>query len=144
MKINRTKRASALALLICLLLTSLPTSYLADGIEDKVPATAVGAGAPGVYEWAEDAVVIEVSTAEDILSLAQNCRINSWSVGKTVVLKNDIDMTGVAFSGIPTFGGLFIGQGYTIKGLNITEKGSVAGFFRYLQETEVVDGVRLE
>lgn len=145
MKINRTKSASAFVLLICLLLTSLPTSYLADVIEDdRAPVATVGAGAPGVYEFAEDAVVIEVSTVEDLLALAQNCRINSWSVGKIVVLKNDIDLTGTAFSGIPTFGGLFVGQGYTIKGLNITEKGSVAGFFRYLQETAVVDGVRLE
>ncbi len=48
------------------------------------------------------------------------------------------------FSSIPTFGGTFDGQGYTIYGLTITGSGNVRGLFRYLQSGGVVQNVSLE
>ncbi len=48
------------------------------------------------------------------------------------------------FSSIPTFGGTFDGQGYTISGLTITGSGNVRGLFRYLQSGGVVQNVSLE
>lgn len=53
-------------------------------------------------------------------------------------------MTGVEFSGIPTFGGIFLGQGYTISGLSLRQNSSVVGLFRYTQMTAVIDSVKVE
>ena len=37
-------------------------------------------------------------------------------------------MTDYTFEGIPTFSGNFWGQGYTIKGIELVQDGSVVGF----------------
>ena len=117
----------AVIMAICLIISCSPVTFLADKTTTDIP---------------EDAIYI--STVEDVLALAEMCKVNTWSVGKTVVLNSDIDMSEVDFYGIPTFGGVFIGKGFTIKGLNLKEDGSVVGFFRYLQKTAVVENVKLE
>ena len=76
---------------------------------------------------------IQIQSAEDLALLSQNCTLDSWSQGKTVVLDQDIDLRGSAFQPIPTFGGTFDGQGHTISGLTITGSGGTRGLFRYLQ-----------
>lgn len=81
---------------------------------------------------------VTVSTAQDLLDLAQSCRLDSWSRGLTVVLAADIDLTDSGFSGIPTFGGTLEGGGHTISGLDLSGDGSVQGLFRYLQQGAVV------
>ena len=35
---------------------------------------------------------IEISTSEDMISLSQKCRLDTWSVDKRVILKNDISL----------------------------------------------------
>ena len=76
---------------------------------------------------------IYLRTAEDLAGFSRNCTLDSWSQGKTVYLEADIDLTGVDFAPIPTFGGTFEGQGHTISGLSITGSGNVRGLFRYIQ-----------
>lgn len=128
MKHNRIRKVvSAFVLVACMIFAMLPVPVLADPVGTEIPADA-----------------IYISTPEDLLALAENCRVNTWSVGKTVVLSNDIDMSGTEFSGIPTFGGTFMGQEHIISGLNIVNEGSVVGFFRYLQETAVVENLTLQ
>lgn len=78
---------------------------------------------------------IYLRTAEDLAGFSRNCTLDSWSQGKTVYLEADIDLTGVDFAPIPTFGGTFEGQGHTISGLSITGSGNVRGLFRYIQPT---------
>ena len=90
----------------------------------------------------EDAIYL--SSAEDIVALAENCVLNTWSIDKTVVLNNDIDMSDVEFTGIPTFAGKFYGQNHKITGVYMEQDASVVGFFRYLQEGAVVENVILE
>lgn len=90
----------------------------------------------------EDAIYL--STADDILALAENCIDDDWSIGKTIVLANDIDMSGVEFKGIPTFGGTFYGQGHVISGLDTNYEASVVGFFRYTQSKAVIDDLHVE
>ena len=87
---------------------------------------------------AESAGSIYLRTTEDLAELSRNCTLDSWSQGKTVYLEADIDLTGVDFSPIPTFGGTFEGQGHTISGLSITGSGNVRGLFRYIQPTGAV------
>lgn len=70
---------------------------------------------------------IYLRTAEDLAGFSRNCTLDSWSQGKTVYLEADIDLTGVDFAPIPTFGGTFEGQGHTISGLSITGSGNGAG-----------------
>ena len=87
---------------------------------------------------AESTGSIYLRTTEDLAELSRNCTLDSWSQGKTVYLEADIDLTGVDFSPIPTFGGTFEGQGHTISGLSITGSGNVRGLFRYIQPTGAV------
>lgn len=84
----------------------------------------------------EDA--IHIKTAEDLLELAENCRLDTWSHGKTVILDADISLEGVAFTPIPTFGGTFDGSGHTISGIELLDGNAPAGIFGTLQQTAVV------
>ena len=79
-----------------------------------------------------------ISTVEEFLTFAENCRLDSYSQGLTVYLKKSLDLTGVPFEGIPVFAGTFEGGGYTISGLSLTADGSVQGLFRYLTADAVV------
>lgn len=81
---------------------------------------------------------ISIRTAEDLEQLAQSCSLDTWSQGKTVVLEEDLDLSGQSFTPIPTFGGTFDGQGHTISGLSVTAGGSVQGLFRYVQQGAVI------
>ena len=87
---------------------------------------------------------IQIATAEQLEALARDCRLDSWSEGRIVVVTEDIDLTGSDFAGIPTFGGALEGQGHTIRGLNLTEEGSVQGLFRYLQQDARVQDLHVE
>ena len=87
---------------------------------------------------AGSADTVYLRTAEDLAEFSQNCTLDSWSQGKTVYLEADIDLTGVDFTPIPTFGGTFEGQGHTISGLFLTGSGNVRGLFRYIQPTGAV------
>ena len=76
---------------------------------------------------------VTVSSAEDLRQLAEDCALDTWSQGKTVLLTADLDLTKEDFTPIPTFGGAFLGQGHTISGVNLTASGSNQGLFRYIQ-----------
>lgn len=129
------KKLCVIAIAGCMTLSSMPLTIYAEPTDTEA-------------EEVEDVEISEgaiyLSSAEDIVTLAENCVDDAWSVDKVVVLKNDIDMSGVDFTGIPTFGGIFIGQGYIISGLDMEQDMTVMGFFRYLQKSAVVDNVRLE
>lgn len=60
---------------------------------------------------AEGGDTVFVRTAEDLVQLAENCTLDSWSQGRIVRLQADIDLSGTDFTPIPTFGGTFEGQG---------------------------------
>lgn len=76
---------------------------------------------------------VAVSSAEDLRQLAKNCALDTWSQGKTVLLTADLDLAKEDFTPIPTFGGVFLGQGHSISGMNLTAPGSNQGLFRYIQ-----------
>ena len=65
--------------------------------------------------------------------MAKDCALDAWSRDKTVVLTAGLDLTGADFTPIPTFGGVFDGQGHAISGLSLTASGSTVGLFRYVQ-----------
>lgn len=79
-----------------------------------------------------DGSTIEIHTVADFLEFAKNCKTDGWSIGKEVVLKSDLDISGVGFEGIAYFNGTFRGCGYTISFLGMEPMGSHYGFFRYI------------
>ncbi|WP_295340894.1 GLUG motif-containing protein [uncultured Subdoligranulum sp.] len=99
--------------------------------------------APAACAEGEEPATLEISTADQLLALARDCRLDSWSRGRTVVLTADIDLTGCDFTGIPTFGGTLEGEGYTVSGLTLSEEGSVQGLFRYIQQDAVVQNLHV-
>lgn len=89
----------------------------------------------------ETAAQLSISSAEEFLAFAENCRLDSYSKDLTVTLEKNIDLSGVEFTPIPTFSGHFDGQGHIISGLSITGDGSAQGLFRYLTATAVVENL---
>jgi len=87
---------------------------------------------------------VEIASVQDLMELAENCRLDSWSEGKTVVLTADIDLSGTDFSPIPSFQGRFEGGGHTISGLSLTGKGSRVGLFRVIEEGGFVEDLTVE
>lgn len=83
---------------------------------------------------------VSLRTAEDLVTLAQRCTLDTWSQGKTVRLEADLDLSGTDFTAIPTFGGTFEGNGHTISGLSLSGESTV-GLFRSLQEGAVVQNL---
>ena len=90
-----------------------------------------------------EAETIVIQNAEDLLELAENCTLDSWSRGKTIELQADIYLEDVAFLPIPTFGGVFDGKGHSVIGLDITESVSPAGLFAVVQEGAVVKNLNV-
>ena len=86
---------------------------------------------------------IHISSADDLILLARNCTLNTWSQDKTVELDADVSLDGVDFAPIPSFGGTFNGNGHTISGLTISGKYSTAGLFAELQESAVVKNLNV-
>lgn len=79
---------------------------------------------------------VHIRSLEDWKQLAKDCTLDTWSQGVTVVLECDLVLTGSEI--IPTFGGIFDGNGHSVTGLNLTAEGSHEGLFRYLQSGAVV------
>ena len=87
---------------------------------------------------------ITIKTTDDYLELAKNCKTDTWSEDKTVVLENDIDLSDINFVPIPTFSGVFMGNGHTISGVDINSKGSHQGLFRYIQKDGRIENLTVE
>ena len=104
---NKTAKRLASALLALLLLASL---------------------VPAAFASAEQGE-IHIKTAEDLLELAANCSLDTWSDGLRVVLDNDLSLAGANFDSIPIFNGSFDGCGHTIYDLSLTHAQSPCGFF---------------
>lgn len=93
---------------------------------------------------AEETRTLAISSREEFLQFAEDCRLDSYSLGLTVTLEQNIDLEGISFKGIPTFGGTLEGKGHTISGLQIEEVGSYRGLFRYVQKDAVIRGLRVK
>lgn len=86
----------------------------------------------------KELIEIHISTPEDLRALAKECRLDSWSVDKKVILDKNLELNNEEFTAIPTFGGIFEGNGKTINGVSITKDSSYQGLFRYVQEGGII------
>lgn len=84
---------------------------------------------------ADKSDVIYINSAEEFAEFAKDCTLDSYSVGKTFVLNADISFADKEFVFVPSFGGVFDGNGHKISGFSITDSGSVMGLFRYVEKT---------
>lgn len=87
---------------------------------------------------------VTVSEAEDLFALSERCSYDAWSRGKTVILTRDLNLGGVEFPPIPSFGGTFEGMGHTVSGLSVTGSALPAGLFGTVAESGVVRDLTVE
>lgn len=73
--------------------------------------------------------VVYIRTEEDLMQLASDCSLDTWSDKKKIVLENDLSLSTVDFASIPIFNGEFDGGGHTIYDLNLVSAQSPCGFF---------------
>ena len=145
MKQNKLLRRLLAALLVVMLTfcSTLPALGAEDDEESPAPAAAEAAAAADETDsLPED--TISISTADEFLAFAASCTLDSWSQGKTVSLEADLDLSGLDFVPIATFGGTFNGNGHTISGLSITGAYSPAGLICTLQSSGVVRNLTVE
>ena len=77
---------------------------------------------------------VKIATAEDLVSLAKRCRLDSASRNLKVTLTDNISLADYPNLEIPTFGGIFDGGNHKITNVKIDAEGSAQGLFRYLQK----------
>ena len=92
----------------------------------------------------EEKPTVHITTVDELLQLAKDCSLDTYSTHRTVLLDADLDLVGQGFAGIAIFNGTFDGQGHTISNLNLVQDGSVVGFFRYLESDAVVQNLTLQ
>ena len=124
-----------------MLLTLLPVSTLAADAW-------TGAADTGWYDGHEDDVSYTLATAEELAGLAQLVNGGNSFSGKTIVLGDDLDLAGLAWtpigaSGTP-FQGAFDGAGHTVSNLSVNNSQlEYAGLFGLLQSPGSVKDLTL-
>lgn len=103
---------------------------------------------PNIRAWMRESYIAQpqedticISTAEELISFGQNCAYDKWSVGKNVVLLNDISLKNVDFEPIAYFAGTFDGQGYTISDLQVHGNFEPAGLFGETKQGALIKNV---
>ncbi len=76
---------------------------------------------------------VRITNASEFKTFAKNCANNTYSQGLTVILEQDIDLSGYGSVSVPVFCGTFNGNHHTISGYNSRGKGSDRGLFRYIE-----------
>ena len=89
-----------------------------------------------------DGDTVYIRSEKDFENFAKNCSLDTWSVGKEVILTTDIKLS--KFSPIPVFGGTFDGREHTISGIKFDKNGSKTGLFRTLGEGAVIKNLTAE
>lgn len=147
------KRTLVVCLITALILPSLQISLSAHaetinedneiGTDDVMEHLQDAAEQDGALTYDEDQV-IWIRGNEDLKELANNCTLDIWSQDKVVILDTDLDFTNEGVTLIPTFGGIFLGQGHTIRGFAIEGTSNNIGLFRYIQETGQVWNLNIQ
>ena len=88
--------------------------------------------------------IINISTADELLSLSKGSTVENYTLNKIYVLTNDIDLSDKDFKPVSIFSGTLDGGGYTIKGLNISEKSTGAGLISVLGSKGSIKNLHIE
>ena len=126
-----------LAVLLSLICTlSMPLCVFSEEAPTPSPENDSASGtvhSEEISHLAENAVHLD--SVQDLIQFSLDCSSDVWSQEKVFILDGDIDLSGTDFSPIPTFGGIFLGQGHTIKGLSLKGGSNNIGLFRYVQKS---------
>ncbi len=98
----------------------------------------------GDREKQKEYTTISISTEEELIELAKNCSVDSWSEDKIIRLEADIVLQKKPDLVIPSFGGILEGNGHTISGIYISDRGSDQGLFRYIRKNGKVRSLKVE
>ena len=129
--------------------------------EDASAGTQSGSGpaSDGTKAFdAEGKTVVRISTLEEYLDVARMCHYDTWSSDKYILLDADLDLgalyqnagpgeesarEGICAAILPSFGGVFDGQGHEITGFLLEDGMSETGLFGSVRESGVVRGLRV-
>ena len=81
---------------------------------------------------------IYIDDADDLLTLAHNCTLDTWSSDKTVIFRADVSLANTAFRSIPIFSGELDGGGHTVSGLTLSDSDYPCAFIGIVQAGAVV------
>ena len=95
-------------------------------------------------EAVQNSDTIYINSADDLAALAQHCAVDSWSRGKTVILQEDISLSGIDWEPIPSFSGSFRGNGHEIRDLELEGTYSPAGLFATVEEGAVIESLSVQ
>lgn len=87
---------------------------------------------------------VTIDDKESFIKFSKDCTLDKWSDGKIINLTCDIDFSAGEFKPVPIFGGIFNGNGHTISGVNLNQKGSYQGVFRYIDKNGRVSGLNVK
>lgn len=113
------------------------------GIAETIGVMAAETDAKTVVKETEETEKLYIYTAADLIWLGEQCAYDKWSVGKTIVLMNDISLKGTGFEPIPYFSGTFEGQGYTISDLELDGSYYPAGLFGITAPNSVIKNLQV-
>ena len=88
--------------------------------------------------------IINIGSADELLNLVKGSTVENYTLNKTYVLTNDIDLSDKDFKPISIFSGTLDGGGYTVKGLNISEKSTGAGLISVLGPKGSIKNLNIE
>ncbi len=86
---------------------------------------------------------IYIDSQEDWVKFSQDASLDTYFKDKIVILRTNLELSGLEKAQVPTFAGVFDGKDHEISGVTITESGSNQGLFRYLQEDAVIKNLRI-
>ena len=92
---------------------------------------------------AEPKDTVQIKTVEDLLTVAESCRLDSWSANRRVELTADLTIPYDEDCFIPSFSGTFDGQGHLIDGLSITGPRANTGLFGTLTESGTITNLKV-
>lgn len=84
---------------------------------------------------------IHIKSASEFKNFAKDCADNTYSEGLTVILDQDIDLSGYGSVSVPVFCGTFDGNHHIISGYKNRGKGSDRGLFRYIKPGAAVQSL---
>ena len=113
--------------------------------EDGTQEAEAGVNTADISGTAADTYeTITIRTTDEFRELAENCRYDTWSRNKQILLEADLDFSKEEFTPIESFGGVFDGQGHTISGISISGSVSETGVFGTVQKTGTVSNLKVE
>ena len=91
-----------------------------------------------------DEETIYINNADEFIEIAKKCSYDAWSIGKTIALGADISLEGIDFEPVPSFSGVFDGNGHTISGIDLNGAYSPAGLFSTLEKDGIITNLKVE